>query len=66
LGLLQYRDKLLSGEIDIVDFLENILLPKCPAINSVIVMDNKHYAKGFASFAGVILVYLPPYSPDYM
>lgn len=55
------------------DFLVNILLPKCgryPAKNSVIVMDNAsiHHSEGIRQVctdAGVILVYLPPYSPDY-
>jgi transposase len=49
------------------------LLPKCgkyPAKNSVIVMDNApiHHSESIRQLcadAGVILVYLPPYSPDY-
>jgi transposase len=55
------------------EFLENVLLPKCgkyPAKNSVIVMDNAtiHHSERIPQLcadAGVKLVYLPPYSPDY-
>jgi transposase len=54
-------------------FLENILLPRCgkyPAKNSVIIMDNAtiHHSERIPQLcadAGVKLVYLPPYSPDY-
>jgi transposase len=54
-------------------FLEHILLPKCgkyPEKHSVIVMDNAsfHHSEKIYQLcadAGVILVYLPPYSPDY-
>lgn len=55
------------------DFVKNILLPKCgkyPAKNSVIIMDNAsiHHSETIRQLcadAGVILVYLPPYSPSY-
>jgi transposase len=54
-------------------FLEHVLLPKCgqyPAKHSVIVMDNAafHYSARIPELcaeAGVVLIYLPPYSPDY-
>jgi transposase len=55
------------------DFLVNILLLECgryPAKNSVIVMDNAsiHHSERIRQLctdAGVTLVYLSPYSPDY-
>lgn len=54
-------------------FLEHKLLPKCgrfPAKNSVIVMDNASFhhsekVRQLCRDAGVLLIYLPPYSPDY-
>ena len=54
-------------------FLESKLLPKCnpfPAENSVIVMDNASFRhleriREMYEKAGVKLVYLPPYSPDF-
>jgi DDE superfamily endonuclease len=54
-------------------FLETRVLPKCnpfPARNSVLVMDNAsfHHSERIQEMceqAGVKLVYLPPYSPDY-
>jgi hypothetical protein len=54
-------------------FLESNVLPKCnpfPAENSVIVMDNAsfHHSERIQQMcakAGVKLIYLPPYSPDF-
>jgi DDE superfamily endonuclease len=54
-------------------FLESKVLPKCnpfPAKNSVIIMDNAsvHYSEKIRQMcanAGVKLIYLPPYSPDF-
>jgi transposase len=65
-----------KGATDIAtfeSFLNDVLLPKCgqyPAKNSVIVMDNAsfHHSESIRQLcagAGVILVYLLPYSPDY-
>jgi transposase len=54
-------------------FLRSFVLPKCnpfPAKNSVLVMDNAsfHHSERIREMceeAGVKLVYLPPYSPDF-
>ncbi|MGI4852149.1 MAG: IS630 family transposase [Janthinobacterium lividum] len=54
-------------------WIEEKLLPRCsrfPAPRSVVVMDNAsiHHSERITELfeeAGVVLVYLPPYSPDY-
>jgi transposase len=54
-------------------FLENEVLPHCnryPAPNSVLVLDNASIHRSarmreLCERAGVVLEYLPPYSPDY-
>jgi transposase len=55
------------------DFLQNDVLPKCtpyPGPRSIIIMDNASIhrterVQQLCATAGVILEYLPPYSPDF-
>lgn len=62
----------ITAEI-LMDFLEHQVLPYCnpyPESNSVIILDNAsiHRAdrvRQLCEQAGVLLEYLPPYSPDY-
>ena len=54
-------------------FLSNEVLPRCsrfPGPNSILVMDNcsTHHSPGVSELCdqfGVLLIYLPPYSPDF-
>ena len=72
-GILTYH--IYQGGIDgerYVWFVRDIVLPLCnphPGPNSVLVMDNcrihhHHDVQRACDEAGVILIYLPPYSPD--
>jgi len=55
------------------EWIEHELLPLCnpfPGVRSVVVMDNAsiHHNQAITDLfttAGVVLVYLPPYSPDF-
>lgn len=55
------------------DFLENDILPNCtpyPGPRSIIIMDNATIHRSdrvqeLCAMAGVLLEYLPPYSPDF-